>query len=169
MNRIAIFCLICLSCSKAPVSDIAPDIPASHKATTLNILPNGGGSGTTDWTGYGTWITRSGKSEVLTDHYLWKGNFMHIESRYQFCIISPQMTADVYREYTLTFKYQSNTSVKIAIIYSPTCTFVPAEIAPAGKPIYATIKFKATRVLAVKWYNNPLKPGYINLDEINLY
>jgi hypothetical protein len=153
--------------------DVEVILPQSTYISSIdNLMPNGGGVNTTDFESKtDQWVIKSGKGEIRTSIY-WSGYYQHIEARYQFSLISPkpiQKEGTGWIWWKLTFKYSSTTEVKIAVKYSDNCTYVICTLPIQPKPDYYTIEFPSPRVDYLKWYNNALKSGEFNIDEVNLY
>lgn len=164
----ALIILALFACTKP--EPFTPDAieQAQIKSAVINLIPNGGGENTGDWSGRPAWVIRSGRGQVETGSIYWAGNYMRIEARYQFVLISPGISVDTFREYQLTVKYQSSTPVKVAVMYGQSCTFVAGELPVSDKPSYAVIRFQSTGVKGIKFYNHPLRGGWLRMDEVEL-
>jgi hypothetical protein len=175
MLKILVLSLVLLtSCSKnSPL-----DVEETHTLLTLddskpstnvhNLVPNGGGYNTTDWIGDSAWITRTGASSINFQSIYWEKYYKHITSRSQFVLISPKLSAESAGWYTLMFKHENNVKTTVAVQYSEHCTFVVGMLEPTLKPVYTTLRFYSRKVLSIKWYNRPIEPGYLKLDEVTL-
>lgn len=159
-----------ISCSK-PYDQITPERAAQHKSTQSNIMPNMGGTGTQDWDGKAdTWQIRSGKGGIRSNSVYFSGNYLHIESRSQFSLISPKPTNKAgCSEYTLTVKYRSTVPVNVAVKYADNCTFVVGTMPATDKVQRWTVKFMESRIDFVKWYNKAPEKGEMEIDEVNLW
>lgn len=157
------------SCTK-PSDPITPERPALYKSTQGNLMPNMGGQSTQDWDGKDdTWLIRSGYGGIRSNSVYFSGNYLHIESRSQFTLHSPKpVNKDGFQEYTLTLKYRSTVPVIVAIKYSDNCLWIIGTMPSADKIQRWTLKFKASRILMIKWWNKAPEAGSMEIDEIEL-
>lgn len=157
------------SCSK-PSDPITPERPALYKSTAANLMPNMGGAGTQDFDAKAdTWQIRSGKGGIRSNSIYFAGNYLHVEARSQFSLISPKPTNKTgWQEYTLTFKYRSTVPVNIAVKYADNCTWRIGTMPATDKVQRWTTRFNASRVDWVKWYNKAPEAGWMEIDEIEL-
>lgn len=157
------------SCTKTEET-ILPELPNSYKSTITNFIPNGGGTNTTDWLGNKLqpdyWSVK-GKAKINSGIH-WQGQYLQVSSRSQFYLISPGVNETKNSEWKLNFYYRSNTKVRIAVKYSETCTYCIAVLPVADKVQYYSVKFKAPVIFWLKWYNSPIEPGFIEIDQVEL-
>lgn len=162
------------ACSKE--SDVIPQpvIMSSYKSANLSILPNSGGNGASDWivsakdnVPDGWKINQYGRVKVDRD-IRYEGYFVRVTSKSQFMFDSPAAIVNA-TWHVLSLKYRSNTEVRIAVKYSPTCTYCLAILPPSDKVQVFTVRFWSPEVRWLRFYNSPIKPGYIELDQVNLY
>jgi hypothetical protein len=145
------------------------------KSSETTLISNGGGNGTTDWNKAGksqppdSWlINQYGRCEVRRDvHY--SGSYLRCFSRSQFTLTSPPAPDDGKAWHTVTFYYRSDTEVRLAVKYSPTCTYCVCVLPVASKVQYVTVRFWSPMVLFIRFYNSPIRPGFMELDEVNLF
>lgn len=166
--------LAVVSCTKE--SDVIPQpvIGGQYKATGTSLLPNSGGLGATDWDITSKilvpdgWKLNSYGRYTQDEGVWWTGVFARVHSKSQFIFDSPAVPVES-AWHTLTFKYRSNTDVRLAVKYSPACTYCICIIPASDKVQLFTVQFWSPEIRFLRFYNSPVKPGYIELDEINLY
>lgn len=158
------------SCSKL-AEPITPEPAAPYKSTSVNLMPNMGGTDASDFDGKAdTWQIRSGKGGIRSNSVYFTGNYLHIESRNQFSLISPKPTNKAgWSEYTLTVKYRSTVPVNVAVKYADNCTWVVGTMPATDKVQRWTVKFMESRIDFVKWYNKAPEKGEMEIDEVNLW
>lgn len=174
MSRTTLLLIVALTgfsaCSKEQT--IEPEQPPELKAAMNNLMPNGGGSGTTDWVGENIavhWSEVTGDASILTG-INWTGNYQRIERvTGQFVLQSPPTPDDNKQYHTVTFKYRSNTRIWVAMMYSGRCTYVMIKLEPTDKPQTVTVRAWSPRIYCIRWYNSPCYPGFLEIDEVNVY
>ena len=161
--------LIFTSCTK-PSEPVTPEPVAMHKSTLINLMPNMGGQSTQDWDSKSdAWTIRSGKGGIRSNSVYFAGNYLHVESRSQFSLISPKpINKAGWSEYTLSVKYRSTVPVMAAVKYADNCTFVIGTMPATDKVQRWTVKFKSGRVDWVKWYNKAVEKGEMQIDEVEV-
>lgn len=164
--------LVIVSCSKPETVTPQPKIKSS---TIQNLMPNGGGRNTTDWhdwDGNGVadgWMTMTGTQANIGHDGTWRNDYQRVESTGQFCILSPGTPDDGKQYHDLSFKYRSNTRVWVAVMYSGRCGYIAKKIEPSDTITEISVRIWSPRIYTIKWYNSPCYPGWLELDEINIY
>lgn len=162
--------LVIVSCFKPET--VTPQ-PKTKSATIQNIMPNGGGRNTTDWIdtdGNGIadgWFTMPGTQANIGHDGQWRNDYQRVEG--QFCLFSPGTPDDGKQYHTLSFKYRSNTRVWVAVMYSGRCLYVATILQPADEINAVEIRIWSPRIYTIKFYNSPCFPGWMEIDEVNIY
>lgn len=142
------------------------------KSSPVNRMPNGGGKNTTDWLGSNVatgWHGANGVPSVFQILTMGKDRMQKVSSISQFVLYSPEpaQISEVY--HTLSFQYMTNTTFIVVVRYTDHCGYSIYEGRAGSGWQNMQITFWSPRILSIMWYNHPNKPGWLVVDNVNLF
>lgn len=176
-----------MSCAKIqtePIGDIKVDnisiTPCPYilfdtillKSSVINRMPNGGGKNTTDWIGspvaYG-WHGVNGIPNVFQILTNGTDRMQKVSSVNQFVMYSPEPTQIPEVYHTLSFRYLTNTNFFVVVRYTDHCGYRIFDGISSSGWQNIQITFWSPRILSIMFYNHPNQPGWLVLDNVNLF
>lgn len=185
-TAVVILLVFLASCAKVdvvPIGNIAPDEltiisgsteQSATKSAGQTLIPNAGGTGTTDWIGRGCadgWsydypgMEKRSLVSIKSGQCPMIGMTQTITNTFQFALYSPIVNLPQAR-YTLSFFYMTDTPVWIIVRVTKGCGWYAGHLKPTNGVQFFTCTFYSN-VVQVMFYNSPVG-GTFQVDQINL-
>ena len=175
-----IFLFLIISCNKnndAVPQGIDYSLIPLDKAMITDVIPNGGGIGTTDWinpvNGLAMYwgkdykgISYPSKCVVLCGNGF-EGNYQEIENPQQFMLYSCVLDFPN-GQYTLSFRYKSTCRVVVCVRTNYVCGYPLDILPPVSTPTFFSKTFTSNVVQVVLY--NPISPIPVKscFDQFNI-
>ena len=173
-----IFLFLIVSCNKnndAVPQGIDYSLIPLDKAMITDVIPNGGGIGTTDWVnptnGLAMYWGRDYKGILFSSKCIvlkgngFEGNYQQIENPSQYMLWTCALDFPT-NHYVLSFRYKSTCKITVTVRRSLTCGYVLATLPATREVTYVEFPFYSN-VVQILFYNDPFG-GKSCFDEINI-